>query len=75
MKNVKTKISKDMLDFIKFVVKKKPHIVIIHAGTNSMATVNKKNKLVQRVRQIYKYKFIQIGFPSTIHWEDKDLGK
>ena len=75
MKDVKTKTSKDMLDFIKFAVRKKPHIVIIHAGTNGMATMNKKNKLVQRVRELYKYKFIQTGFPSAIHWEDKDLGK
>ena len=58
--------TKDMLDYIKPVVRKKISTVTIHTGandlTNGVKTRNKVKKLIHYIRENDKDKNIQIGF-------------
>ena len=69
--------TKDMLDYIKQIARKKPDILIIHTGTNDLSngvnTMKKVRKLVKVVCEIDESEKIKIGFSSVIYRKDKDL--
>ena len=71
--------TKDMLDYIKPVVRKKPNTLIIHTGPNDLIngvkTMIKVKKLVQYIRENDKGKNIQIGFSSICYRADRVLEK
>ena len=63
--------TKDMLDYIKQIARKKPDTLIIHTGTNDLSngvnTMKKVRKLVKVVCEIDESQKIKIGFSSVIY--------
>ena len=69
--------TKDMLDYIKPIARRKPDTLIIHTGknglTNGVNTKKKVRKLVEVVREIDESEKTNIGFSIVIQRKDKDL--
>ena len=71
--------SKNMLDYIKTMARRKLDTLIIYTGTNDLInginTMKKVRELVKVVREIDESEKIKIGFSSGIYRKDKDLEK
>ena len=69
--------TKDMLDYMKPIARRKPDTLIIHTGTNGLIngvnTKTKVRKLVELVREIEESEKINIGFSIVIQRKVKDL--
>ena len=69
--------SKDIVDHVKLVARKKPDTLLIHIGTNDLTkcvnTMRKVRKCVEVIRELDNTENIKIGFSSIIQRTDKDF--
>ena len=66
-------------DYIKPIIRRKPDIILVHAGTNDLTnSVNamiKVRKIVKAVEEMDGNNEIKLGFSSIIVRKDRDLEK
>ena len=69
----------DIADYIKPIIRRKPDIMLTHAGTNdltnSVNTMRKVRKIVKSVEEMNGNNEIKVGFPSINVRKDRDLEK
>ena len=67
--------SEDMVDFIKPVIRRKPDVVLLHAGTNDLTgdvnTLKKLKKVVNEIKESNNE--MKIIISGIIHRKDKNL--
>ena len=69
----------DMLDYIKPIVRRKSHVLVIHTRTNYLTngvnTMKEVRQLVKCVKELDKEEEVKIGFSSVINRSDRNLEK
>ena len=70
--------TKDLIDYVKPIVRKKTHFSVIHSGTNDLTngvnTIKEIRKIVKCVRDLDKDK-VTFGFSSVISRSERNLGQ
>ena len=71
--------TKDIADYIKPIIRRKPGIILVHTGTNdlthSVNTMSKVRKIVKAVEELYGNNEKKLGFSRIIVRKDRDLEK
>ena len=71
--------TEDIADYIKPIIRRKPHIMLVHTGKNDFInnenTMSKVRKIVKAVEEIDGNNKIKLGFSSIIVRKDRDLEK
>ena len=71
--------TKDLVDYVKPIARKKPKMLIIHTGTNDlpddMNTIKKLKKVVQSIHEIDVNQEIKVAFSGIINREDNNFAE
>ena len=69
----------DMVDYVRPVTRRKPDVIIMHAGTNDLTkgviTMSKVRKIVSAIQEVDSTRNTQLGFSSIVERADKDYSK
>ena len=69
----------DMVDYVRPLTRKNPHVIIMHVGTNDLTkgvnTMSKVRKIVSAIQEVDSTRNIQLGFSSIVQRVDKDYSK